>query len=307
MGVINTLFLATVTATNEDAETDSQLVLTINETGDRPDVVHFTLPNSIQRDQESGQANLYEIKEEQFATRGSRVFDPLKLNTSSIRLGIRGDDAWTGASIFLWGQQKEDGLIVPLALQTARESGPAQLPNFTISTDIDDAPRSSVPLPRTQLGAAILPIRRMILLLSTADEDDAGTDNPIRLQIVTKDGRLVVDRIFKDTVQDDLEQAQANFYYVPVESTFSRPELDDKSIRLSIIGNDAWLPDRLFLFGLSDDESVPNTVEFVIPMVHLPEWPFGVLSGDSDEGKESVNLPLVATPDLPPQPGPVIL
>ena len=306
MGVINTLWIAMVTASDEDAETDSSLVLTINERGDEPDVVHFTLPDTSQSDQESGQANLYEITEEQFAQRGGRVFNPLKLNTSSIRLGIRGDDAWIGASVFLWGEQKEDGLIVPLALQTARESGPGQLPNFTISTDIDDAPRSSVPLPRTQLGAGFLPIRRMILLLSTADEEDAGTDNPIRLQIVTKDGRLVVDRIFQDTVQDDLEQGQANFYYVPVETTFSRPELDDKSIRLSIIGDDAWLPDRLFLFGLSDDESVPNTVEFVIPMVHLPEWPFGVLSGDSEEGKESVNLPLVATPDIPPQPGPVL-
>jgi hypothetical protein len=133
MGVINTLFLATVTATNEDAETDSQLVLTINETGDRPDVVHFTLPNSIQRDQESGQANLYEIKEEQFATRGSRVFDPLKLNTSSIRLGIRGDDAGQAPAFFFGAsRRKTDSLfrslyrlrvrVVQLSCQTLRSA-----------------------------------------------------------------------------------------------------------------------------------------------------------------------------------------
>src|ERR1051325_468331 len=176
MGVINTLWIGMVTSSTADnSSTDSPIVLIINETGDETDVVQFTFPDTVQSDQESGQANLYEIKEEEFATRGGRVFDPLKLNESSVRIGIRGDDAWIAASIFVWGQQL-DGLIVPLALLTARESGSAQLPNFTISTDIDDAPRSSVALPRTKLGSSVVTIRRLILLLSTADKDNAGTD-----------------------------------------------------------------------------------------------------------------------------------
>jgi len=304
MGVINTLWIGMVTSSVADnSSTDSPIVLIINETGDETDVVQFTFPDTVQSDQESGQANLYEIKEEEFATRGGRVFDPLKLNESSVRIGIRGDDAWIAASIFVWGQQL-DGLIVPLALLTARESGEAQLPTFTISTDIDDAPRSSVALPRTKLGSSVVTIRRLILLMSTADKGDAGTDNPLRLQIITSEGRLVVDQIFEDTAQDDQERGQANFYYVPVISSFNRTELNDDSVTLSIIGKDAWIPDRLFLFGLSDDEFVPDKVEFVVPLVHLPEWPLGTLSGDSNEGKEKVPLPLVDTPLVPP--GPVL-
>jgi len=148
-------------------------------------------------------------------------------------------------------------------------------------------------------------IRRLILLLSTADKDNAGTDDPIRLQIITSDGRLVVDHIFdEDTPQDDLERGQANFYYVPVINSFNRTELNSDSVTLSIIGKDAWIPDRLFLFGLSDDEFVRDKVEFVVPLVHLPEWPLGTLSGDSKEGKKSVPLPLVDTPLVPP--GPVL-
>jgi hypothetical protein len=146
----------------------------------------------------------------------------------------------------------------------------------------------------------------MLLLLSTADEDDAGTDDLINLKITTIDGRVVVDHDFKDTTQDDLEQGQANFYFVPVDITFNLPELNDESIVLSIKGEDKWLPDRLFLFGLSDDED-KERVEFVMPMVHLPRWPLGPLSKDPKEGKESVPLPLVDTPAIPPtSTGPIL-
>jgi hypothetical protein len=130
------------------------------------------------------------------------------------------------------------------------------------------------------------------MLVSTADVDDAGTDNDIQLQITTGDGRLVVDHIFPDTSQDDLERAQANLYYVPVTVPFSKTELNADSIRLNIKGDDAWLPDRLFLFGLSDDET-GQPPEFVVPLVHFPIWALGTLSTDTGEGQGSVVLPLL--------------
>ncbi len=130
------------------------------------------------------------------------------------------------------------------------------------------------------------------MVMITADEDDAGTDDDIELQITTIDGRLVVNHVFPDTSQDDLERAQANFYYVPVSTPFTRAELNADSVRLSILGDDAWLPARLFLFGLSEDEG-GQPPEFVVPLVHLPTWPLGTLSTDAGEGARSVTLPLL--------------
>lgn len=89
-------------------------------------------------------------------------------------------------------------------------------------------------------------IRRLLMLLLTADKDNADTDDDIALQITTADGRVVVDHVFPDTSQDDLERTQANYYFVPVDIPFARSELDADSIRLSIKGDDAWIPARLF-------------------------------------------------------------
>jgi hypothetical protein len=301
MATIETLWAGMITA---DSGTDSSIVLIINEPSAPADVVQFTFPDTGQSDQEANQANLYEIKEEDFAQRGGRVFDHLKLNLSSIRLAIRGSDQWEVGSFFVWGEAR-DGLIVPLGLVTGRQSGPGVLSSFILSTDVDEA-RVSVPIPRVQLGSSLIIIRRMMMLLSTADEEDAGTDDLINLKITTIDGRVVVDHDFKDTLQDDLEQGEANFYFVPVDITFNLPELNDESIVLSIKGKDAWLPDRLFLFGLSDAED-KELVEFVVPVVHLPRWNLGTLSKDPDEGRESVPLPLVDTPAIPPTPtGPIL-
>ena len=51
------------------------------------------------------------------------------------------------------------------------------------------------------------------------------------------------------------------------------------------------MPERLFLFG-TDDIGQPDSV---VPLVHLPVWPFGALSEDSSEDSKEgqVTLPLV--------------
>jgi hypothetical protein len=106
--------------------------------------------------------------------------------------------------------------------------------------------------------------------MTTSDENDAGTDDEVELQITTSDRRLVVNHVFTGTPQNDLERGQANLYYVPVSIPFSKSELNADSIRLGIKGDDAWLPERLFLFGLDEHEG--TTDEFVLPLVHLPTW-----------------------------------
>jgi hypothetical protein len=295
MADLKTAWFGMLTDNSDDSGTDSSIVLIINVRGGRFDVLHRTFPDTAQNDQEQGQANLYEITEDDFEPQafvGSTV-DPQDLNASSIRIGIRGDDMWRPKSVFIWGEQK-DGLIVPLALNTELQGDvgiAGQLVSVTLSTDPDEGKLSFAPS-RVQLGSATTVIRRLLMLMTTADADNAGTDDDIQLQITTSDGRLVVDHVFPDTSQDDLEQAQANLYYVPVSIPFTRAELNADSIRLSIKGDDAWLPARLFLFGLDEPEG-GQPPEFVVPLVHLPDWSLGTLSTDSGEGVGSVILPLL--------------
>ncbi|HEX8874468.1 MAG TPA: hypothetical protein VF780_07530, partial [Nitrosospira sp.] len=157
-----------------------------------------------------------------------------------------------------------------------------QLVGVTLSTDPGEGKLSFAPS-RVQLGAPAMIIRRLLMLLLTADKDNADTDDDIELQITAADGRVVVDHVFPDTSQDDLERAQANYYFVPVDIPFTRSELNADSIRLSIKGDDAWIPARLFLFGLSEPEG-GQPPEFAVPLVHLPDWPLGTLSTDPGEG-----------------------
>lgn len=194
---------------------------------------------------------------------GSTV-DLQDLNASSIRIGIRGDDMWRPNSVFIRGGQK-DGLIVPLALipnckAMWRIAG--QLMGVTLSTDPGES-KLSFARSRVQPEAATTVIRRLLMLMVPPMRLNAGTDDDIQLQITTSDGRLVVDHVFPDTLQEDMEQAQAYLYYVPVSIPFTRAELNVDSIRLSIKGDDAWLPAHLFLFGL-DEPGGGQPLEFVV-------------------------------------------
>jgi hypothetical protein len=295
MAVLHTLWAGMVTRAGEQSGTDSSIVLIINEAGGRPDLLHHTFPDTAQRDQETGQANVYAItKDEIQAPLGeSPLFSAEQLNESSVRVGIRGDDAWRPETFFVWGEQ-DDGLIMPLAL-TMNLDRPVVghvLNGIVLSTDASEG-KTSFALGRVRLGTASQRLQRLILLLVTADQEDAGTNDKIELQIVTRDGRVVVNHVFGDTAQDDLERAQANLYIVPLDNKldtpFSREQLNDDAIRLRIRGRDAWLPERLFLFG-TEDIGQPDAV---VPLVHLPVWPFGALSEDSGEGEAQVTLPLV--------------
>jgi hypothetical protein len=116
MSDLKTVWFGMLTDNSDDSGTDSPIVLIINVRGGRFDVLHRTFPDTAQDDQEQGQANLYEITEDDFEPQAfvGATVDPQDLNPSSIRIGIRGDDMWRPKSVFIWGEQK-DGLIIPLA------------------------------------------------------------------------------------------------------------------------------------------------------------------------------------------------
>jgi hypothetical protein len=61
------------------------------------------------------------------------------------------------------------------------------------------------------------------------------------------------------------------------------------SIRLSILGTDAWLPKTVFVFGLDTASGRPNEV---VTLASVPEWELGWLSTDPSEGSASVLLQL---------------
>lgn len=254
------------------AGTDSRIVLIINQDG--RDRLHHTFPDTCQNDQERGQANLYEVAVSQNGV------EPDQLNNSSIRIGIRGDDQWRPEHAVVWGQRVTGGAVIPLAIETGLGA--------RLSTDTGEG-RLSLPLRRVGLGSSRMQIRRLLMLMTTSNRKNAGTDSGLELQI-SANGSQFVDFDIPDTPQDEQERCQANFYFVPVSSPFAKADLNNSSIRLSIKGADAWKPASFFLFGLDDAAGRP---EFLVPLVHLRTWPHADLSTDPSEGVSSVTLSLV--------------
>ena len=65
--------------------------------------------------------------------------------------------------------------------------------------------------------------------MRTVNKDDAGTDSPVRLQVIGSDGQLRMSELITntqtDTPQDDLEQGVSNWYYLPVRTPFTEREI----------------------------------------------------------------------------------
>jgi hypothetical protein len=284
------LWVAMLTRTERDTGTDSKISLSINVGG--AELLNQVFPDSGQVDQESGQANLYE-----FNVEGRRI-EPGSLTNSSVRLQILGDDAWNPEHFFAWGEVPPRTLlqnagIFPLVI----EMGITQ----TLSTNTSEGV-SSKPLRLVAKGNSGMRINRLLIILTTRgkQEDDSGifaeggppfgTDNSLEIQIVSND-RLVVLGEIRDTVQDDLEYGAANFYTLPVIFPFTKSSLNNQSITLRIKGGmDNWHPASFFLFGL---DAAAGRPESIVPLVHLPEWPFGFMEPDRTNGIASVTLPLV--------------
>lgn len=267
------LWTGMLTKNSRNSGTDSRIVLIVNANG--IDRLHHTFPDTSQPDQEQGAANLYET-----SVTGNFII-PEDLNNSSIRVGIRGNDLWRPQHFVVWGERFSNGAIIPLAIETDLSVG--------LSTDVNEG-NLSLPVRQVALGNANMAINRLLMLMTTANADHTGTDSTVELQITDEEGSIIVDYDIPDTPQADQDKAQANFYFVPVGSSFTRNNLVEGSIRLRIKGSDAWLPQSFFLFGLDDAQGRP---ESLIPIVHLRNWNRGWMSTDDSEGISSYTLPLV--------------
>ena len=276
MSTIDILWLAHLNRDTEDAGSDSNINLTINLEGE--DVVDRDLGDDV------GDAEAYMNFGEQLDT----PFDSAALTNSSIRIGVRGDDAWAPGDVLVFGQSTAEfssGVAVPLALETG-------LTAF-LSTDPSEGPLT-VPLRRVDPGNSSTIIRRVLLLVHTQwsggglfPGDDSGTDSAIQLEVFAGEN-LVLREEIADTSQTDLERGTSNWYVIDPLVPFTRGEVQAGGrIVLSILGNDAWKPMVLFVFGLDTASGRPNQV---VSLVSRPVWGPRWMSTDESEGDPSVDL-----------------
>jgi len=275
MPQLDLVWLAALTINKPDADTDNWHNLTINVGG--YDVVDhdFALGRGGAVGLGRSQAGL--AKTGEFPSN----FESGLLTDSSIRVGIRGSNAWWPQHVFVFGRTVasfEPSRTIPLAWR-------GEAPWEKVSTDRSEG-KLTVPVPLVRLGDSSSVIRSVLLLVQTR----SGTDSRIRLEI-TAETNVVLDREIGDTPQDDLETGAANWHRLEATAPFTHGDLlsNTSSIRLSILGSDAWLPERVFLFGLG---SPAGGVGEMVTLVSIPEWDRGPLSTDLDEGTPSFLLPL---------------
>jgi hypothetical protein len=219
--------------------------------------------------------------------------DPNNFNRSSIRVGIRGEEAWIPEDFFVFGEEA-DGSPRPLALarkiNKILSTEPADMP-------VDDA-RLSIPIPLVTQGNPTTPIFGLLVLMLT---DADGTDSRVQLRISTPDSLKVVFEMPPPALPPNSAQGhqfhqeanEASFYYVEEETgqqviSFTKSELDGSSINLSLQeANDSWLPKSFFIFGIDTREEAGGIVR-IVPLVYIPEWNQGPLVGPT-----TVTLPLI--------------
>jgi hypothetical protein len=303
------LWMAMLTRNTGNAPTSDPLALTVAQDG--ADRLYFRFPRpTIQRNQEQGQPNLYEVP----------VVLPAMISPERfvvVGLNALGTNAWRPEVFFVWGERHEDLAIIPLALNldpdfTTRGGQPVAL-----SLDPSDGP-AELDLRRVSLGTAQTRIERLLMVIDTLSSSpnapiDQPTDASLSLRVDLPGSREVLEHRFPATPQDDLITGRPNLYEAPL--TFSREQLLPSSISLAIEGDYTWVPRSFFLFGI-DTSFVAGGVRPVVPFVHLPTWLLGPLSTDPTRGRLEVRLPLVPLAQVPlapplldfpglPHPGPV--
>jgi hypothetical protein len=274
MSTIDVLWLAYLNRDIDDSGTDDSVNLTINVDGE--DVLDRSFGSN------SGDSEAYLNTVPQL----DPPFDSATLTDSSVRIGVRGDDAWGAGDIMVFGHSlAATEVAVPLAFETG-------LTDF-MSTDPSEGPLT-IPLRRVDPGNANTVIRRVLLLVHTQwsggglfPGGDTGTDSAIQLEIFAGEN-LVLREEIDDTSQSDLERSTSNWYVMDSLVPFTRGEVQAGGrIVLSILGDDAWKPQMLFVFGLDTASGRPNQV---VSLASRPFWGPRGMSTDTGEGDPSVAL-----------------
>jgi hypothetical protein len=273
MALIDKLWLATETRNQKDAGTKAnRLNLTMNVDGE--DVVDMDFkfmrasgPLSGGLGPDSGWLD----KAQAALSEGGLLPSPIESNlltNSSIRLGIRTDNAWGPKNALVLGRTERQ--VIALAMET--ELG------HWLSTDVSEG-KLTMPLRRVGPGSSSTLIQRVMLLAYT---QSGKTDKPLQIQI-TAGGNQVLQQTIADTAQDDLEDYTGNWYVADAGVPFTRSDvLSNGSIVVSILGSDWWTPKSLFVYGLDTAAGRPNEV---VDLVSIPEWTLGKVG--------TVNLPVI--------------
>ena len=277
MAAIDDVWLAALTKGDDDAGSPNRFNLTVNIDGSdvfaQDFLLGWTLPGQGGTGLRDGQAGLEQGKPP------SAPFDSAKLTNSSVRVGIRGDNAWGPRHILVIGRAQPDftpGRVLALAMETDIERW--------LSADSSEG-RLTMPVRRVGDGASNTTIRRVLLLIYTDRGDDIDTESDIKLQIAAS-GQLMLDK----KITHDINQYRAHWHFLEVDRPFTRADVASKgSIQLSILGTDAWLPKTVFVFGLDTAEGRPDNV---VTLSAIPKWDLGWLSTDASEGAPSVTLPI---------------
>ena len=282
MAIIDNLWLAALTKRADDAGSDSRFNLTINIDGIDVAVHDFVIGwrrtgsggnQGVRTGLRDGQAGIENSKPL------AAPFEANGLTHSSIRLGIRGDDAWAPDHGFLIARTQPaftPGRITALAMETEIDSW--------LSSNSDEG-HLTMRLRLVSPGSSTTLIQRVLLLIYTDSGDDVQTESSIQLQIAAGGGIVV-----SKTITDDLNKLTARWYFIDVDTAFTQAGMvANGGITLGILGTDAWLPKTVFVFGLDTASGRPNEV---VTLASVPEWDLGWLSKDPHEGSPSVPLPL---------------
>lgn len=272
MPIFNSLFLAVLTKNEDDAGTSDTLNLTVNVGGE--DV----LDKDFGTDLDDAAADVI------WSNALDAPLDSTGLTNSSVRLGIRDDDAWAPQEVLLFGQAEPDfqpGRMVALAMESDLQ--------HWLSTDSSEG-LLTMPLRLVSPGSSTTVIRRVLMLVHTIWSSlgtGSGTDSPIELE-VRAGGNVVLKQEIHDTAQDDLERGVTNWYMLDAATPFTRADvLANGGITLRILGSDKWRVGPLFLFGLDTATGRPNTV---VNLNGEPMRDLGWMSTDTSEGSPSVEI-----------------
>lgn len=85
-----------------------------------------------------------------------------------------------------------------------------------------------------------------------------------------------------------LEKGSVKIYDVPIRQAFSKSELSTGDIELRIYGNDLWIPEEIWLFGIIGYSNITHMI--ILARTHTAGPP---LSEDPTEGQSSLDLPIV--------------
>jgi len=281
MATVDKIFLATLTKNEDDSGIDAGPVnLIINIEGEDVADINFGFMKGSGWLSEGLGPDSGWLDEGQAAILEGSLLNPIEsalLTNSSIRVGIRSDDAWSPRQIVVLGNTERR--VLALAMETEIEN--------SLSNDRTEG-KLTMPIRLVGAGNSSTLIRRVMVLIYTWS--GGATDSRIQLQI-TAAGNLVLQQEIPDTPQDDLEDYTANWYTIDVAAPFSRGDLfSNGGMRLITLGTDAFTPRVLLIYGLDTASGRPNEV---VHLVSVTKWTLGTLSTDDSEGETFIDLPVV--------------